>query len=103
MCESFQASPEESHLCTIKRLMRYLVDTQRVGLWYPKGSNCDLVGYFDSDFTRWRLDKKITSDKCHFLRDSIVSRHNKKQVSVTLSITEAEYIDAVDVSHNLFG
>ena len=36
MCTTFQASPRESHLKSIKRILRYLKHTQNVGLWFPK-------------------------------------------------------------------
>jgi hypothetical protein len=29
--------------------MRYLVYTPKFGLWYPKGSTFDLIGYFAAD------------------------------------------------------
>ena len=38
MCVRFQANPKECHLMTVKRILRYLVFTPNLGLWYPKGS-----------------------------------------------------------------
>jgi hypothetical protein len=38
MCARFQANPKECHLVVVKRILRYLVHTQNLGLWYPKGS-----------------------------------------------------------------
>jgi hypothetical protein len=29
--------------------MRYLVHTPKFGIWYPKGSTFDLIGYSDAD------------------------------------------------------
>jgi hypothetical protein len=49
MCARFQADPKEVHLRVVKRIMRYLVDTPKFGLWYPKGSTFDLIGYSDAD------------------------------------------------------
>jgi hypothetical protein len=37
MCERFQASPKDYHLRMTKRIMRYLVLTPNLGLWYPRG------------------------------------------------------------------
>ena len=48
MCTRFQASPKETHLIAIKRILRYLKHTPSIGLWYPKGSIFELVGYSDS-------------------------------------------------------
>ena len=94
MCARYQANPKESHLSAVKRIMKYLVGTLNVGLWYPKGSTCDLVGYSDSDFAGCKLDRKSTSGTCHLLGNSLVSWHSKKQVSVALSTAEAEYVAA---------
>jgi hypothetical protein len=49
MCARFQADPKEVHLRAVKRIMRYLVYTPKFGLWYPKGSTFDLIGYSDAD------------------------------------------------------
>jgi hypothetical protein len=38
MCARFQASPKETHLVVIKRILRYLKHTPSIGLWYPKGA-----------------------------------------------------------------
>ena len=46
----------------------------------------------DADFAGYKADKKSTSGTCHFLGHSLVSWFRKKQNSVLLSTTEAEYI-----------
>ena len=50
MCVRFQANSKECHLVIVKRILRYLVHTQNLGLWYPKGSFFDLFGYSDLDY-----------------------------------------------------
>jgi len=44
VCARYQASPKESHMMALKRIFRYLVDTPRYGIWYPKGSSFILNG-----------------------------------------------------------
>jgi hypothetical protein len=92
MCARFQADPKEVHLRAVKRIMRYLVYTPKFGLWYPKGSTFDLIGYCDVDWAGCKIDRKSTSGTCQFLGRSLVSWASKKQNSVALSTTEAEYI-----------
>ncbi|KAL3006578.1 hypothetical protein AAZX31_08G286300 [Glycine max] len=92
MCARYQANPKESHLSAVKRIMRYLLGTTNLGLWYPKNSFYNLIGYSDSDFVGCKTDKKSTSGTCHFIGSTLVSWHSKKQNSVALSTTEAEYI-----------
>jgi hypothetical protein len=94
MCARFQAGPKEVHLRAVKRILRYLVHTPKFGLWYPKGSTFDLIGYSNADWTGCKIDRKSTSGTCQFLGRSLVSRASKKQNSVALSTVEAEYIAA---------
>ena len=94
MCARYQASPRESHLKAAKRILRYLKHTQDVGLWYPKGSQFELIGYSDSDYGGCKINRKSTSGTCQFLGRSLVSWSSKKQNSVAISTTEAEYISA---------
>jgi hypothetical protein len=94
MCARFQVDPKEVHLRVVKRIMRYLVYTPKFGLWYPKGSTFDLIGYSDADWAGCKIDRKSTSGTCQFLGRSLVSWASKKQNSVALSTAEAEYIAA---------
>jgi hypothetical protein len=77
MCARFQANPKEVHLRVVKRIMRYLVYTPKFGLWYPKGSTFDLIGYSDADWAGYKIDRKSTSGTCQFLGRSLVSRAPK--------------------------
>jgi hypothetical protein len=79
MCARFQADPKEVHLRAMKRIMRYLVYTPKFGLWYPKGSSFDLIGYSDADWAGCKIDRKSTSGTCQFLGRSLVSWASKKQ------------------------
>jgi hypothetical protein len=36
MCARFQAAPKECHMRDVKTIMRYLLLTHKLGLWYPK-------------------------------------------------------------------
>jgi hypothetical protein len=93
MCARFQANSKECHLSTIKRILRYLVHTPNLGLWYPKGSKFNLLGYSDSDYAGCKVDRKSTLGTCQFLGRSLVSWSSKKQNCVALSTAEAEYVD----------
>ncbi|KAK2993708.1 hypothetical protein RJ640_016823 [Escallonia rubra] len=94
ICARFQACPKESHLSAVKRLFKYLSGTLNLGLWYPRNSSIDLVGFSDSDYAGCLVDRKSTSGTCQFLGDALVSWHSKKQTSVALSTAEAEYVAA---------
>ncbi|KAH9779609.1 hypothetical protein KPL71_007757 [Citrus sinensis] len=96
LCARFQSCPKESHMLAVKRIFRYLIGTINLGLWYPRGTHIDLTYYSDADFTGYKVDRKSTSRTCHFLGHSLVSWFSKKQNSIVLSTTEAEYIAAVN-------
>ncbi|KAI3775881.1 hypothetical protein L1987_45638 [Smallanthus sonchifolius] len=78
----FQAKPKESHLIAVKRIFRYLKGKQRLGLWYPHGSNFDSNAYTDSDFGGCCLDRKSTTGGCQFLGTPMLIDNN-----ATMSIT----------------
>jgi hypothetical protein len=61
MCVRFQAAPKDYHLREVKRIMRYVVLTSNLALWYPKGSHFELLGYSDTDYARCKVDSKSTS------------------------------------------
>ncbi|XP_070025903.1 secreted RxLR effector protein 161-like [Nicotiana sylvestris] len=94
LCARFQANPNEAHLTVVKRILRYLKCTTDLCLWYPKGSNFNLVGYADADYASFLVDRKNTLGMAHFLSSCLVSWATKKQNSVALSNAEAEYIAA---------
>jgi transposase InsO family protein len=94
MCARFQANPKAYHFVAVKRILSYLVHTQNLGLWYPKGSFFDLLGYSDSDYVGCKVDRKTTTGTCQFLGWSLVSWSSKKQNCVALSTAEVEYIAA---------
>ena len=78
MCARFQSNPKQSRLSVVKRIIRYLLGTMNIGLWYPKNSTCNLIGYSDSDFAGSKIDRKSTSGTCHFIGYALVSWHSKK-------------------------
>ena len=88
----FQSCPKESHLSVIKRILKYLKGTMDIGSWYPKSDNFKIIAFLDFDFVDCKVEIKITSGTCHFLRHSLVSWHSKKLNSVALSTAEAKYI-----------
>jgi hypothetical protein len=94
MCARFQTAPKECYLRVIKRIMRYLVLTPCLGLWYPKGAHFELIGYFDADYAECKVDRKSTSRTCQFLDRSLVCWSSKKQNFVALSTAEAGYVAA---------
>ncbi|GJX42991.1 hypothetical protein Tco_0259667 [Tanacetum coccineum] len=94
LCARYQANPKESHLIVIKRIFRYLKGTPSLDLWYPKCSGFNLKGYSNSDYAGCNMDRKSTSGACQLLGGKLVCWSAKKQQSVAMSSTEAEYVAA---------
>jgi hypothetical protein len=90
----FQATPKETHVMEVKRIFRYLKETKDFGLWYPKGNELSLVAYTDADWEGSIDDRRSTSGANFYLGECLVSWLKKKQSSISLSTTEAEYIAA---------
>ena len=62
-CARFQSCPKESHLITVKRIIRYLNGTIGIGLWYPKTRQFSMMSFSDADYAGCRV-RKSTSGTC---------------------------------------
>ncbi|WVZ80416.1 hypothetical protein U9M48_027889, partial [Paspalum notatum var. saurae] len=90
----YQAFHRTSHRQAVKRIFRYLKFTSELGLWYSSSSCSSLSfrGFSDADHAGYRIDRKSTSGTCPLLGTSLVSWSSRKQASVALSTTKAEYV-----------
>jgi hypothetical protein len=103
MCARFQATPKNCYLRAVKRIMRYLVLTPNLGLWYPKGSHFELLGYLDVDYTRCKVDRKGTSGTCQFLGWSLVSWFQRNKIPLPYPRPKRSMLPPVVVVHDYFG
>ncbi|GJR26994.1 retrovirus-related pol polyprotein from transposon TNT 1-94 [Tanacetum coccineum] len=92
MCARYQAQLTEKHLHAVKRIFRYLRGTVNHGLWYPKDSLIAQTAFADADHAGCQDTRRSTSGSMQFLGDRLVSWSSKRQKSVAISSTEAEYI-----------
>ncbi|GJW00495.1 retrovirus-related pol polyprotein from transposon TNT 1-94 [Tanacetum coccineum] len=67
-------------------------DLTFVGLWYPKDSSIALTAYADADHASCQDTRRSTSGCMQLLGGKLVSWSSKRQKSVAISSTEAEYI-----------
>ncbi|GJR43002.1 retrovirus-related pol polyprotein from transposon TNT 1-94 [Tanacetum coccineum] len=94
LCARFQEDLKTSHLEEVKCIFRYVKGTMHVGLWYPKGSDIETIVYADSDHAGDFMDHERTSGICTFMGCCLTSWFSKKQSSLAISTTEAEYVSA---------
>jgi hypothetical protein len=81
----------ESHLTTVKRILRYLQGTLDLGLLLRCASTSDLVVYTDADWAGCPDTHRSTSGYAVFLGGNLVSWSSKRQNVISRSSTEAEY------------
>ncbi|GKD33409.1 hypothetical protein Tco_1248918 [Tanacetum coccineum] len=94
LCAHFQEVPKTSHLKAVKRIFRYIKGTTHLGLWYPKGTGVQTIVYVDSDHAGDYVDRKITSNVRTFMGCFLISWFSKKQTTLAISTTKAEYVSA---------
>jgi hypothetical protein len=88
----YMSNPTELHMEAAKRILRYLKGTTDFGVFY-RGTR-ELNVYTDSDYAGDQEDRKSTSGYVFLFSSGAVSWSSKKQPTVTLSTTEAEFIAA---------
>ncbi|CAI7870400.1 unnamed protein product [Closterium sp. NIES-54] len=85
------SNPHTEHMRAGGRVLRYLQGTPNLGLVYEAGP-IELKGYADSDYAGDPSTRKSTSGYVFTLLGAAVSWQSKKQPTVALSSTEAEYM-----------
>lgn len=87
---------DSEHWLYAKRVLRYLKKTKHYGLTYTKNGNSKLKGFVDADWGNNVVDRKSYTGLCFTLSDGAISWVSKKQKSVALSSTEAEYMSITE-------
>ncbi|KAF1318429.1 Integrase catalytic core protein, partial [Globisporangium splendens] len=88
----FAADPCPTHWQTLKRVLRYLQATPMHGIRFSGSGDGELIGYSDADWAGDIETRRSTSGYVFVLNDGCISWHSKKQRTVALSSTEAEYM-----------
>jgi hypothetical protein len=87
----YSSNPGRSHWTAVKRIFRYLKGTTNYALEY-EASDSKLVGYSDADWAGNIDDRRSTTGYIFLIAGGAVSWSSKKQPTVALSTTEAEYM-----------
>ncbi|GKB63198.1 hypothetical protein Tco_0919384 [Tanacetum coccineum] len=96
LCARFQEVPKTSHLEAVKWIFRYIKGITHLGLWYPKGTGVETIGYADFDHAGDYVDRKSTSGVCIFMGCYLTSWFSKKQTALAISTTEAKYVSTTE-------
>ncbi|GAB1869619.1 Gag-pol polyprotein [Camponotus japonicus] len=90
----FQSNATDLHWNGLKRILRYIRGTLNYGLFYRRsgsGNDAALMGYADADWAG-DADRKSTSGFLFRVYNATVLWATRKQTTVALSSTEAEYV-----------
>jgi hypothetical protein len=88
----FAADPCPTHWQALKRVFRYLRATPTHGIHFSGSSNGEIIGYSDADWAGDIETRRSTSGYVFLLNGGCISWRSKKQRTVALSSTEAEYM-----------
>eukprot|EP00253_Pinus_taeda_P004619 PITA_04619 len=94
LISKFMERPKETHWQAAKRILRYVNGTKGFGILYSSFESFMLTSYTDSDWAGSVDDKKSTSGYVFHMGSGAISWASKKQLVVSLSTAEAEYVAA---------
>ncbi|KAG7912925.1 hypothetical protein KL927_005439 [Ogataea polymorpha] len=97
----FLQNPRKSHLAKARHVMRYLKGTADLGIVYSKDSHFKLSGFCDSDWGTDPNDRISVTGYVFILAGAPITWRSKKQTTVALSSTEAEYMALGDALREL--
>lgn len=95
------STPRQCDWTAVKRVIRYLKETINLKLKLEAADDLQLIGYVDADWAGDKSDRKSSSGYLFELGNNTISWLSKKQTTVALSSTEAEYIAAALASQEL--
>lgn len=98
VCSRYMKEPHELHWKATKRILRYVKITSSFGIFYAADCPLSLIGYIDSDWVGDGSDRKSTSGYVFNFSSSPFFWSSKKQSTIALSTTEAEYRGAANAA-----
>jgi histone deacetylase 1/2 len=87
----FLHTPTTEHWLAVKRILRYIQDTSKVGITFVRSSSTLLSAFSDADWACSIDDRRSTGGFALFVGSNLVSWSARKQATVSRSSTEAEY------------
>lgn len=94
----FNNNPGKAHWTAVKRIMRYLKGTITAKLEYSKDDSREVTGYCDADWANDCDDRRSTTGYCFVRQNGAISWSSKRQKTIALSTTEAEYMSLSSIT-----
>jgi hypothetical protein len=95
------ANPTQADMVAAKRILRYLQASKEIGIVYQRMGEPQLRGYADSDWAGDRETQKSTTGYIFTIAGAAISWASKRQQTVALSSTEAEYMAACSAAQEV--
>jgi hypothetical protein len=87
------AQPTIVHWQAAKHVLRYLAGTSNCGITF-KGTSTSVLGYSDADYAGDLDTRRSTTGYIFMMNNGAISWSSKRQATVAVSTTEAEYMAA---------
>ncbi|MCO5560150.1 hypothetical protein L7F22_013757 [Adiantum nelumboides] len=87
----FMHLPRKPHLDVVRRTLRYVNATLDYGFFYEASTELQLSGFTDADWASSACDRRSTNGFMLSLGSAAITWSSKKQPTIALSSTEAEY------------
>jgi hypothetical protein len=94
----FMQTPRKPHLDAVKRILRYIKHTLHCGIFYETKSQLQVHGYTEANWAGNVSNRRSTNGFLFYFGSDVISWSSKKQPTVALSNTEAEYRGATIVA-----
>ncbi|KAH7351616.1 hypothetical protein KP509_19G006000 [Ceratopteris richardii] len=94
----FMHCPRKEHWVARQRVLRYIKGTLKEGLYYGFTSDTNIKIYSDRDWAGNLDDMRSTYGYLCYVGDKLISWCSKKQHTIALSSTEAEYKGMVEAT-----
>lgn len=88
----YNQKPGKAHWNAVKRVFRYLKGTVDAKLVFRRDGNSEIIGYCDADWANDIDQRRSTTGYVFLLHGAAISWNAKRQQTVALSTTEAEYM-----------
>ena len=95
------ANPGDEHWNAAKRIMRYLKGSIDLGIVYRRTKGLDLKGYVDADYAGDKSSSRSTTRWAFIIAKAITAYSSRKQPTISLSSTEAEYVASSSAAREL--
>ncbi len=87
----FMQTPRKPHLDAVRRILRYIKHTLECEIFYEAKSQLQVHGYTNVNWADNVSDRRLTSGFMFSFGSGAISWSSKKQPTIALSSTEAEY------------